>query len=159
MPNMPDMTDAEGPGQRDQSAGVPGPAVEEMDEAECMRLVAGQEVGRIAYTGRYGLTVLPVNYRLHEGSILFRTGQDSAMDEDLRTGLEHAEFRVAFEIDELDRAMRQGWSVLIQGPAHHVTSEDELAAVAGTALSPWPGGSKERFMRILPTRVTGRRIR
>ena len=44
--------------------------IQELDEAECLRLVASQEVGRIAYNGRYGPMVLPVNYRLFEGSIV-----------------------------------------------------------------------------------------
>jgi nitroimidazol reductase NimA-like FMN-containing flavoprotein (pyridoxamine 5'-phosphate oxidase superfamily) len=135
------------------------PLVEAMDEAECLRLMTGQDVGRIAYTGRFGLTVMPVNYRLHEGSIVFRTGQDSAMTEDLRTGSPHAEYQVAFEVDAFSSGMREGWSVLIHGPAHHVTSDEERAAVAESRVAPWTGGSKEQFMRILPTRITGRRIR
>jgi nitroimidazol reductase NimA-like FMN-containing flavoprotein (pyridoxamine 5'-phosphate oxidase superfamily) len=133
-------------------------AVEQLDEQECWRLVAGQEVGRIAFNGRFGPTVFPVNYQLFEGSIVFRTGEGSALAEDLRTGIADAEYKIAFEIDELNPVTREGWSVLIQGSAHHVTSEAERAAVAGAGVTPWPGGSKEQFMRIRPTRVTGRRI-
>jgi nitroimidazol reductase NimA-like FMN-containing flavoprotein (pyridoxamine 5'-phosphate oxidase superfamily) len=135
------------------------PVVEELAEAECLNLVAGQDVGRIAFNGRFGLTVLPVNYRLHEGNIVFRTGHDSPMDEDLRTGLEHGEYQVAFEVDQLKPGTREGWSVLIHGPAHHVRSEEERAAVAGSGVTPWPGGAKEQFIQIVPTRITGRRIR
>lgn len=151
---MPDKTQGEGP---DQSAA--GPVVEDLDEEECLRLVAAQDVGRIAYTGRFGVTVFPVNYRWHDGSIVFRTGQNSPMDEDLRTGSAHAEYQVAFEVDELDARTREGWSVLVHGPAHHVRSEEERAAVAGSGVTPWTGGSKEQFMRIVPTRITGRSIR
>jgi hypothetical protein len=35
--------------------------IEELDEAECWRLIGGAEVGRIGFTGRYGQVVLPVN--------------------------------------------------------------------------------------------------
>ena len=135
------------------------PTVEELDEAECLRLVGQLDVGRIAFTGRFGLTVLPVNYRLHDGSVVFRTGQGSATDEDLRTGLEHGEYQVAFEVDQINPGMREGWSVLIHGPAHHVTSAEERAEVARSGVVPWTGGSKEQFMRILITRISGRRIR
>ena len=135
------------------------PVVEVLPAAECLQLVAGQDIGRIAFTGRFGITVLPVNYRLHDGSIVFRTGQDSPMDTDLRTGLEHGEYQVAFEVDEIDASTREGWSVLIHGPAHHVTDAEERTAVAGSGVAPWTGGSKEQFIRILPTRITGRRIR
>ncbi|HUY44329.1 MAG TPA: pyridoxamine 5'-phosphate oxidase family protein [Streptosporangiaceae bacterium] len=150
------------PGDHPSPAGT-GPAgpdalIEELDQAECLRLVSGQEVGRIAYNGRFGPTVVPVNYLLYEESIVFRTGQDSPMDEDLRTGIADAEYKIAFEIDELHPVTRDGWSVLVQGSAHHVTSEEERAAVAQADVSPWPGGPKELFMRIRPTRITGRRI-
>jgi len=133
--------------------------LEELDEAECLRLIASGGIGRIGYSGRYGPTVMPVNYRLYEGTIVFRTAQDSATDEDLRTGIANAEFKVAFEIDDFDTAARTGWSVLIQGSAHHVESEAEHAAVAGAGVDPWAGGDRQLFLRIIPTRVTGRRVR
>jgi nitroimidazol reductase NimA-like FMN-containing flavoprotein (pyridoxamine 5'-phosphate oxidase superfamily) len=132
--------------------------LEELDEAECLRLIASGGVGRIGYSGRYGPTVMPVNYRLYEGTIVFRTAQDSATDEDLRTGIANAEFKVAFEIDDFDTAARTGWNVLIQGSAHHVESDAERAVVAGAGVDPWPGGDRELFLRIIPTRVTGRRV-
>ncbi len=52
---------------------------------------------------------------------MFRTAANSPLDEDLRTGIANADYKVAFEIDSIDLATRRGWSVLIQGPAHHVT--------------------------------------
>ncbi len=138
---------------------VQPPVLEELGEAECLRLITPGGIGRIAYSGRYGLTVLPVNFKLHQGSIMFRTAQDSPTDEDLRTGIAHAEYRVAFEIDDIDPAARVGWSVLVQGPVHHVESEAERASALEAGLEPWPGGARELFLRIIPSRVTGRRIR
>jgi nitroimidazol reductase NimA-like FMN-containing flavoprotein (pyridoxamine 5'-phosphate oxidase superfamily) len=132
--------------------------LEELDEAECLRLIASGGIGRIGYSGRYGPTVMPVNYQLYEGTIVFRTTPDSATDEDLRTGIANAEYKVAFEIDDFNTAARTGWSVLIQGSAHHVESEAERASVAGAGVDPWPGGDRELFLRINPTRVTGRRV-
>jgi nitroimidazol reductase NimA-like FMN-containing flavoprotein (pyridoxamine 5'-phosphate oxidase superfamily) len=132
--------------------------LEELDEAECLRLIASGGIGRIGYSGRYGPTVMPVNYQLYEGTIVFRTAQDSATDEDLRTGIANAEFKVAFEIDDFDTAARAGWSVLIQGPAHYVESEAERAAVADAGVDPWAGGDRQLFLRITPSRVTGRRV-
>lgn len=132
---------------------------EELDEAECRRLIAPGGIGRIAYHGRYDLTVLPVNYRVVDGAILFRTGQDSPTGEDLRTGIAHADYKVAFEIDHLDERAREGWSVLIQGPAHHLDSAAERAAALAAGVTPWAGGEKDLFIRITPSRMTGRRIR
>jgi nitroimidazol reductase NimA-like FMN-containing flavoprotein (pyridoxamine 5'-phosphate oxidase superfamily) len=135
------------------------PVVEPLDEAECLRLISAGGVGRIGYTGRFGPTVLPVNYVLHDGTIVFRTGQHGPLGEDLRTGIEHAESKVAFEIDELSPAVREGWSVLVQGAAHPVDSEAERASVVQSGVEPWAGGEKELFVRVVPTRITGRRIR
>ena len=134
------------------------PRLEQLDEAECLRLISPGGIGRIAYTGQYDLTVLPVNYKLHDGAILFRTSEDSLTAEDLRTGIGHSEYRVAFEIDEFDHQTQEGWSVLIQGPAHHLDSADERASALGAGVEPWPGDAKEHFIRITPARITGRRI-
>ena len=133
--------------------------MEDLDEAECRRLISGQQVGRLAYVGRYDLTVLPVNYRFVDGSILFRTAQDSLTGEDLRTGIARADFRVSFEVDHFNEVTREGWSVLIQGPAHHLDSEAEQESAQSAGVEPWPSGDKDHFIRITPARMTGRRIR
>src|SRR5580693_7753326 len=132
--------------------------LETLDEAECLRLIAPGGIGRLVFSGQWDLTVLPVNYKLYDGAILFRTAQDSATDEDLRTGIAHAEYRVAFEIDEFDTQAREGWSVLISGPAHHLDSDEERASALAAGLETWPGGRREHFIEIRPARITGRRI-
>jgi nitroimidazol reductase NimA-like FMN-containing flavoprotein (pyridoxamine 5'-phosphate oxidase superfamily) len=132
--------------------------IEALDEAECLRLIAQGEIGRIAYNSRFGPAVLPVNYRWHDGAVVFRTAEHSALDEDLQTGISGGEYKVAFEIDQIDAAGRGGWSVLIQGPAHHV-SEAERAAAVQAGVESWAGGERELFVRIVPSRITGRRIK
>jgi nitroimidazol reductase NimA-like FMN-containing flavoprotein (pyridoxamine 5'-phosphate oxidase superfamily) len=132
--------------------------IEELDETESLRLIAPGGVGRIAYQSRFGPAVLPVNYQWHDGSIVFRTTRHSALDEDLQTGIVGGDYQVAFEIDEIDVAGREGWSVLIQGPAHHV-SEAERESAEQAGVEPWPAGDRELFVRIVPSRITGRRIR
>ncbi len=148
--------DVQGSGRGPEGQGA---EPEALDEAECLRLISPAGIGRLAYVGRYGLTVLPVNYAMHEATIVFRTAHDSPTDADLRTGIADAEYKVAFEIDEVDAASREGWSVLVQGSVHHVTSEAERASVLEAGVEPWAGGARELFLRIRPTRITGRRVR
>jgi nitroimidazol reductase NimA-like FMN-containing flavoprotein (pyridoxamine 5'-phosphate oxidase superfamily) len=136
---------------------MPDRMIEELDEDTCLRLISRGGIGRIAYTGRFGPVVLPVNYTLHEGAIVFRTAEHGPLDEDLRTGIEGAEYKVAFEIDDIDLEKREGWSVLIQGPAHHVTAAERDAAVQA-GVQAWAPGERELFVRIVPSRLTGRRI-
>jgi nitroimidazol reductase NimA-like FMN-containing flavoprotein (pyridoxamine 5'-phosphate oxidase superfamily) len=133
--------------------------VEQLSEEESLRLAGGSEVGRIGFTGRYGPMILPVNFKLVDGAVVFRTEADSALVEDLRTGIPDAEYRVAFEVDEIDGADRTGWSVMIQGAAHYLEEPGERAGAEAAGIEPWIGGDKETYIRIRPAFVSGRRIR
>jgi hypothetical protein len=44
-------------------------------------------------------------------------------DEDLRTGIEHADYQVAVEADQVNAEVREGWVVLVRGAAHHLDTE------------------------------------
>src|SRR3977135_378593 len=121
--------------------------IEELDEAESLRLISAGGIGRIAYQSRVGRAALPVNYRWHDGAVVFRTARHSALDEDLQTGISGGDYHVAFEIDEIDMPGRQGWSVLIQGPAHHVP-ENERESAERAGVEPWPAGEAEPLARI-----------
>lgn len=147
------------PVQDAKVGGMADRTIVELDEAESLRLIAAGGIGRIAYMSRFGPAVLPVNYKWYDGAIVFRTARHSALDEDLQTGIAGGDYMVAFEIDEIDEPGRQGWSVLIQGPAHHVEAEAERRAAEQAGVEPWPAGERELFLRIIPQRVTGRRIK
>jgi nitroimidazol reductase NimA-like FMN-containing flavoprotein (pyridoxamine 5'-phosphate oxidase superfamily) len=143
--------------------GPGGPAVPEpvpglLGETECLRLISPGGIGRLAYSRPDGPAVFPVNYKLHEGTIVFRTSQDGPVGDDLRTGIAEAEYKVAFEIDSLGIADREGWFVFIHGAAHHVDSDAEHASVLPSGVEPWPAGEREHFVRIIPTLITGWRI-
>ncbi|MGN9844484.1 helix-turn-helix domain-containing protein [Nonomuraea sp. H19] len=133
------------------------PSLEALDAEECLRLIAPGGIGRVAFNGSHGLTVLPVNYKMHEGAIVFRTASGGPMDQDLRTGLEGVDIQIAFEIDMIDECNREGWSVLVRGPAHHVPPE-EADDVAAAGVTPWAGGERQLFIRIVPHQISGRRI-
>src|SRR5215469_15975802 len=127
------------------------PILEELTEAESLRLIEQAEIGRIGFSGRYGPLVLPVNYKIVDGTVVFRVAVGSSVGEDLRTGIADAEYKVAFEIDEIDPATRTGWSVMIQGSAHYVDDEQERAIMLKVGVDPWAGGHREQFVQIKPT--------
>ena len=131
--------------------------MEELDEKECLRLIGPGGIGRIAYVGRFGPAVLPVNYKLQDKAIVFRTAEHGPLDEDLRTGISDADYRVAFEIDEIDLTAGRGWSVLVQGPAHHVQGAG-IDAARGAGVEAWAPGDRDLFVQIVPSRITGRRV-
>lgn len=130
-----------------------------MDEAECLRLLGAERLGRLVYSSRYGPMALPVEYRLHDGSVVFCAAGDTYTDEDLRTGIAHADFDVAFEIDRFDLQAREGWTVLIRGSAHRVDTEAERASIAAAGVEPWTEDEPEHVIRVNPARIWGHRIR
>jgi len=131
--------------------------IESLDEDECLRLLAATRVGRLAYTGREGLTVVAVVYTLHEGSIVFHPLQGTFTEEDLHTGIAHAEYQVAFEIDQIDPDARGGWAVLAVGSAHHVDTAAERASIIGAGADPMPWAGDAPLMRVRPRYLRGRR--
>ncbi|WP_433380672.1 pyridoxamine 5'-phosphate oxidase family protein [Streptosporangium sp. CA-115845] len=132
--------------------------LEKLQPDECLRLIAPGGVGRVAFEEPAGLTILPVNYVLHDNSVIVRTAVGGPLDSNLRTGVQGVEFKISFEIDRIDDTAREGWSVLIRGGAHHV-SADEQAEAAASGVEPWAGGDRELYLRITPSEITGRRIR
>jgi hypothetical protein len=67
---------------------------------------------------------------------------------------------VAFEIDALDREAHTGWSVVVTGHLDEVTPFDAetFERVTRLPVQPWSGGDKPRWLRLVPSRVSGRRI-
>jgi transcriptional regulator with XRE-family HTH domain len=128
------------------------PVVTKLLPAQCRRLIASGGIGRIAFGTASGPAVLPVNFAVVAGTIVIRTARGTAIDG-------HAGGQVGFEVDRLDEALGQGWSVLVRGRAHRVTHPAELAAVRrDAALWPWPGGDRDVYVRVIADTITGRRI-
>ena len=55
------------------------PILEELTEAESLRLMEQAEIGRIGFTGRFGPAILPVNFKVLDGSVVFRTEAGSPL--------------------------------------------------------------------------------
>lgn len=136
--------------------GIQGPArgreLRVLRPQECLDLLAPGGVGRVGLMSCDGIVMLPVNYAIAAGSVVFRTAPDT-----LLAALANAP--ASFEADHLDEAGRTGWSVLVQGRAHKVTAERDVRALEhGTRLEPWAAGARDVWVRITPARVSGRRI-
>lgn len=128
------------------------PVITRLTPAECRQLIAAGGVGRIAFSTASGPVVLPVNFAVVAGTVVIRTGEGTMIEG-------HADDQVAFEIDHLDEALCQGWSVLVRGPAHRVAHPAELRHVQReAAIRPWAGQGRDVYLRIIPGKITGRRI-
>ncbi|MER5281156.1 pyridoxamine 5'-phosphate oxidase family protein [Streptomyces sp. NPDC002809] len=128
------------------------PRMVELDESESWALLGDHGVGRVALASGDGPVVLPLNYQVLDGEVMFSTAEHSPLA--AADGTE-----IAFEADHIDDAFSRGWSVLLVGPVRVVTDEDEARRLRASAYSaPWAGEGREHVMVLSPRRVTGRKI-
>lgn len=123
----------------------------ELDEAECSALLRSNHTGRVGFVSGDRPLVLPVNYVVHESSIVFRTAPGRKLAE---IPMRH----VAFEID--GPSPDGTWSVLAQGFAREMTDALGVVADAIRAL-PIPveaPGERDHWIAISIRELTGRRI-
>jgi len=133
-----------GPGQR--------PMLRTLSPDECYDLMAAGGIGRVVFDTADGLVVVPVNYAMAGQIVVLRTGADTELAARL-------DCPVGFEVDRLDEALSQGWSVLVNGRAARVTKEEQVRRLeARTGLQPWAGGARDVYVQITPYRISGRRI-
>ncbi|MER6787268.1 DUF1918 domain-containing protein [Streptomyces sp. NPDC000658] len=129
------------------------PRLRDIGPEECRTLLSTHGVGRIAVSASDGRpAVVPVNYDVIDDAIVFRTAPNLTPAAAVGT-------EVAFEVDHMDEALSQGWSVLAVGPASVVTEPDAVRTLSEHAHStPWAGGEREMWVSIRPAHLTGRRI-
>ena len=128
------------------------PVLQTLTAAECYDLLSPGGVGRVAFTTADGPVVVPVNYAMAGQTVIFRTAPDT-----LLAG--YLDGPAGFEVDRLDEALSQGWSVLVTGRAARVTSEADVRRLEQhTDIRPWAGGARDVYVRIIPRKITGRRI-
>ena len=132
----------------------PHPHLDVMTPDECEEHLSSGGVGRFVFTSGSGPTALPVNFRLLDGDVVFMTRTHGVL-----TTAVSRDGRVGFEVDQIDDAMSEGWSVIISGRARLVDDPEELERIAELGIEPWPGGRREAVIRIETEAISGRRIR
>jgi nitroimidazol reductase NimA-like FMN-containing flavoprotein (pyridoxamine 5'-phosphate oxidase superfamily) len=127
----------------------------EIHPDDCAELLATSTCGRLGVIVDGRPEIFPVNhvYDRLKDCVVFPTNA--------RTKL-HAALNwpwVAFEVDGLhDEGGGCGWSVLVVGRAEEITDPEEVARMARERHVPWRSGDTERWVRIVPSKVTGRTI-
>lgn len=124
-----------------------------IDRARCIELLMGRQIGRIAWRAADGVQILPVTYTWYENSVVFRTSPYGVLSELVR------EADVAFEVDLIDEAAHHGWSVVVRGRARAAAEPEELSRLWRLDDPvPWASGTRNLFIQITPTLITGRMI-
>jgi hypothetical protein len=123
-----------------------------IDEEECHGLLAGGGVGRVVFRSAGRPVALPVNFKMLAQDVIFRSADDGevsaiAFDE-----------QVSFEVDRIDDAMREGWSVLATGTVHPVRALRQIHEAEALDIEPWAGGERPTYFCLSVTKLTGKGI-
>jgi nitroimidazol reductase NimA-like FMN-containing flavoprotein (pyridoxamine 5'-phosphate oxidase superfamily) len=126
--------------------------LEVLDRDECLRLLDGATLGRVGVNVAALPTVLPVNFRLADGRIVFRTGVGTKLAAATRNAV------VAFEVDDIDPLEHTGWSVVVTGVARPVVDPDDIASLTEMGIARWAAGLDGHVVEVSLDLVSGRRI-
>ena len=120
---------------------------------DCFLLLKSVPVGRVGFVARGEVVILPVNFAVDGQDVVFATGSGSKL-----SCVEVGHY-VGFEADSYDTAAKSGWSVVVNGFAEIVDSDEEAARLDEIGMTSWAGADEGRvWVRIRPTTVSGRRI-
>jgi nitroimidazol reductase NimA-like FMN-containing flavoprotein (pyridoxamine 5'-phosphate oxidase superfamily) len=121
---------------------------------DCVALLRGHTVGRVAVMDGEFPVVLPVNYQLVETSaavwVALRTRPGNVIDQ--------PSMPAAFEIDGFNITEEEGWSVLVRGTLQRV-NPDSGDFRERFDPHPWLDDERDAWLLIEPVSITGRLLR
>ena len=130
----------------------PGSGVAVLSPAECWALLRDVEVGRLAVAVAGHPDIFPVNYLVDHATLVFRTAEGSKLAAVATSAT------VAFEVDGYDLAKGLAWSVVVKGQAREIKTLHDVVESVAFPLFPWQVGPKQRYVRIVPDEISGRRF-
>jgi len=124
----------------------------ELSPEQAAELISPDGIGRLGLCTADGPHIVPVSYVVDGASIVFRTSAQGVVGTyDWDRG------RAVFEVDQLDRERRRGWSVVVRGHVHRVEDADEVDRIAVVRdPMPWAGGMRAVYGRLPWSSITGR---
>jgi nitroimidazol reductase NimA-like FMN-containing flavoprotein (pyridoxamine 5'-phosphate oxidase superfamily) len=126
-------------------------AVALVSSDDCWRLLAKANLGRIAVQTTDGLDIFPINYVVTGEEVFFRSAPGSKLVDIAANPV------VAFEVDGRHGGHR--WSVVVKGTAHRLDRDDMIESSGVLRLPTATSTEKFNYVRIIPTSISGRRIR
>jgi transcriptional regulator with XRE-family HTH domain len=152
-----------------QRAAATNPVLYPLTADDCRAMIKPGGLGRILFVepGR-GPVAIPVNYRMDGDDVVFRVSSRGPITAALQAppeaaqapaGADSPQASVSFDVDHLDEALGEGWSVLLTGSARLITDAAEVGRVGSLGVEPWAGGERETYVRLVVRQATGRAIR
>ncbi|BBZ36705.1 pyridoxamine 5'-phosphate oxidase family protein [Mycolicibacterium confluentis] len=121
-----------------------------LTEDESWDLLSGVHLGRLVTTIAGRAEIFPVNYVVQCRTILFRSAEGTKLFSTVMND------QVLFEAD--DHNVVGGWSVIVRGTAEVLYGAAEIEDAEEAGLYPWIATLKQRFIRVTPAEITGRRF-
>lgn len=119
-----------------------------LTDDECWGRLASQRVGRLVTSVGGVADIVPINFVVDSGGIVFRTASGSKL-----AGLT-INSEVVFEVDEFTED--EGWSVVLRGHARALEHDADIVAAEKLPLRPFVPTVKRTFVRIDVDTLTGR---
>lgn len=129
------------------------PALMEMTTEVCERLIRKGVVGRVALCAADGPHIVPLNYAILDGFVVFRTSPYSVLGTFGRNSL------LAFEVDHIDPDKKYSWSIVVRGRCQWVDDSETIASIEASGSAPWASGSRHLYLRLPMTDITGRQLK
>jgi nitroimidazol reductase NimA-like FMN-containing flavoprotein (pyridoxamine 5'-phosphate oxidase superfamily) len=129
---------------------MPDEPLRSLSTEECLELLGRERLGRVGVSIGAMPVILPVNYRLFEGSIVLRTAPGTKLSAALMGAV------VGFEIDHAEPDHAAGWSVLVVGHASEIRDQTALERVRRLPLASWAPDRRDHFVQIPVEHVSGR---
>jgi uncharacterized protein len=121
-----------------------------LSEGESWNLLSGVALGRLVTSVEGEPEIFPVNFVVQNRTVLFRTAVGTKLVSAVINN------NVLFEADDHD--VTEGWSVIVRGIARTLHRDDDIREAERAQLLPWTATVKQHYVRVLPTRITGRRF-
>lgn len=117
---------------------------------ECWDLLHRSGIGVLATSAAGRPDLFPVTYLVDGGALMFRTAPGTKVEQ-----LEEND-NAAFIVQGHDGDGH--WSVVLRGTVDIMDDQVEIVGSGALELAAWAPGAKHLFLRLTPSRVTGRRI-
>jgi len=124
----------------------------DLPRTDCLALLAGGSIGRVAVTTPEGPHIVPVNYAVFEDSVVVRTSAYSLL------GTYGRDAVLALEIDDFEPVSRSGWSVVVRGRCSVESDPRTIRSLREAAAAPWAGGTRNLYLRMRIDQVSGRTV-
>ena len=123
---------------------------QELDEAQCRRLLESVPIGRLGFTEAALPTILPVHFIVRGDDVIIGSLGGPKVRSAGRNDV------VAFEVDGWDPVTHEGWAVGVVGRTRLITDEAEIAYPDALGVAPWKPEQGRHYFAVSMHAVRGK---